>query len=264
METLGQSLKNIREEKGFTCEQIAESANAKVEHIRAIEEDNIHNRLAATYAKGFIKAYCEFLGIDSIPVMERFTNEYLPSTEKAAAPRMDVLQQRGRSTEKRKLRILVGAVLIAALLIVLIVTYRNYFWSGTTAKDISGITADLKPLPEEPAATEAFSSRETPAPKLSFQVEALEVLSAKVYDDEEVLIDAFSLMKGERSREYFGTNKLILELDNGSAAVITSPDSEPLNKIAEGKVRLVLTEKGFEVEKQNSPISPVDVSDTKQ
>lgn len=62
MRKAGEYLKNIREEKGYSIEQVSKGTKISAPVIRAIEGGRIDN-VEPIYLKGFLKLYCRFLGI---------------------------------------------------------------------------------------------------------------------------------------------------------------------------------------------------------
>jgi transcriptional regulator with XRE-family HTH domain len=79
-QSTGQFLRELREKKQCTLEQVAYATKIKVEHLEAIESDEIVTRVPVIYARGFVKAYAEFLGADSTLIVQRFKKEYSPSS----------------------------------------------------------------------------------------------------------------------------------------------------------------------------------------
>lgn len=64
MENIGTKLKKIRLEKGFTLEEVQKKTKIHLNILKAIEEDGIVN-LSPIYLKGFLKIYCNLLGVNS-------------------------------------------------------------------------------------------------------------------------------------------------------------------------------------------------------
>lgn len=63
MESSGARLKKIRLEKGLTLEDVQKKTKVHLDILKAIEEDTLVN-LNPIYLKGFLKIYCNFLGVD--------------------------------------------------------------------------------------------------------------------------------------------------------------------------------------------------------
>lgn len=58
----GEYLKNIREEKDYSVEEVSKATKISTPVIRAIEAGKLEN-VDPVYLKGFLKLYCRFLGI---------------------------------------------------------------------------------------------------------------------------------------------------------------------------------------------------------
>ncbi|MDD5730145.1 MAG: DUF4115 domain-containing protein [Candidatus Omnitrophica bacterium] len=71
MESAGARLRKLRLEKGFSLEEVHKKTKIHLNILKAIEEDNLAN-LSPIYIKGFLKIYCQFLGVDP----REYTQEY--------------------------------------------------------------------------------------------------------------------------------------------------------------------------------------------
>jgi len=54
-------------------DEVARAIKAKVLYVAAIENDQFHKLIAPIYAKGFIKLYAKFVGLDPTPFMRQFS-----------------------------------------------------------------------------------------------------------------------------------------------------------------------------------------------
>ena len=72
MATLGEKLKSAREQRGATPSQAAAATRIKMQHIEAMEADQFQRISAPTYAKGFLRMYAEYLGLDPAPLVREF------------------------------------------------------------------------------------------------------------------------------------------------------------------------------------------------
>lgn len=78
MNTIGQTLVEAREKKGVTTSEAAAATRIKVQHIEDLERNDFSNIAAATYAKGFIKLYADYLDLDSQPLIKEYMEYYAP------------------------------------------------------------------------------------------------------------------------------------------------------------------------------------------
>ena len=72
METIGQILKNAREKKGISIEELESSTHIVSKFIKALESDDFEVLPGEVYVKGFIKNLSDKLSLDSDIVFERY------------------------------------------------------------------------------------------------------------------------------------------------------------------------------------------------
>jgi cytoskeletal protein RodZ len=63
MESVGARLKKLRLEKGINLQEVYKKTKIHMDILRAIEDDSFIN-LSPVYIRGFLRIYCEYLGID--------------------------------------------------------------------------------------------------------------------------------------------------------------------------------------------------------
>lgn len=72
METIGQILRNAREKRGLSIEDLEESTHIVAKFIRALENEDFASLPGEIYVKGFIKNLSDKLSLDSQLVLERY------------------------------------------------------------------------------------------------------------------------------------------------------------------------------------------------
>lgn len=77
METLGQKLRAAREKKRVTLSKAAASTRIKIQNLEMMENDDFTRMPAPTYAKGFIRIYANFLGLDPAPLVQEYVDQHL-------------------------------------------------------------------------------------------------------------------------------------------------------------------------------------------
>lgn len=85
MATLGQQLKAAREAKGVSESEAGAATKILTRIITAMEADNFSGMAAPTYAKGFIRIYAGYLGLNPEPLIE----EYMAQHTAAPKPLID-------------------------------------------------------------------------------------------------------------------------------------------------------------------------------
>lgn len=83
-EELGQALREERERKGLTVTAVMEATKISRTSIEALEAGNRSNLPHPVYAKGFVKSYARFLGLDADELSMVVDREY---TDESCGPR---------------------------------------------------------------------------------------------------------------------------------------------------------------------------------
>ena len=63
-ETVGAALKAAREQRRLTLAQVSESTKVRTHYLQALESDDISAMPSAAQARGFLRLYADFLGLD--------------------------------------------------------------------------------------------------------------------------------------------------------------------------------------------------------
>ncbi len=86
--TIGQILREERERRQVTPSQAAAQTRIKVQHIEAMERSDFSPMAAPTYAKGFIRIYSEYLGLDPAPLIEMYVASAGQTTRPEPSPQV--------------------------------------------------------------------------------------------------------------------------------------------------------------------------------
>ena len=68
----GKSLREAREAKGYTISQIAEMTHIKPSVVEGLEKEDFSTIAAPIYGRGFVKLYCEAVGLEAKPFVDEF------------------------------------------------------------------------------------------------------------------------------------------------------------------------------------------------
>ncbi len=140
---IGAIMRAARENSGFTLDQVSKETRVHLSHLRAIEDMTPNLLGAPVYAKGYIKAYARFLGMDEQTTLERYLSECAilkdPEKQEIAPP---------ASSKSRKLPV---AVPMLGILIVALVGAAAAFFL---------LNGDKQPVAasDDPAATAAAAT----------------------------------------------------------------------------------------------------------
>jgi cytoskeleton protein RodZ len=64
MQTIGQRLKAVREEKNLSLEKVFQATRIRVNYLRALEDDDLSVMPSPVQARGYLRNYAEYLGLD--------------------------------------------------------------------------------------------------------------------------------------------------------------------------------------------------------
>ncbi len=72
----GKTLRMAREAKGLTPGQLAERTHMIVQTVEGLEREDFSRIVAPIYGRGFVKLYCEAVGLEPKPLVEAFMELY--------------------------------------------------------------------------------------------------------------------------------------------------------------------------------------------
>ena len=81
----GKTLRAARESKGLTPGQIAEKTHMMVQMVEGLEKEDFSKIVAPIYGRGFVKLYCEAVGLEPKPLVDAFMEIYSGSRGTCAA-----------------------------------------------------------------------------------------------------------------------------------------------------------------------------------
>jgi len=168
---LGEVLAAKRGERGLTIEQAAAATRIRAHYLSALESDELERLVAPVYAKGHLRTYARFLGLDPEPLVRMLKTEtqdphrLLSIGNRVVRPRM----------------VLTTPAIVAAGIVLLAGAFGGYAWRQ--------IQVDQRPAANSPAVqVAAVSPAATPAPTPKPQTRPIVV---EVRVTEEVWINVF-------------------------------------------------------------------------
>ena len=81
----GKTLRTAREAKGLTPGQIAERTHMIVQTVEGLEREDFSRIVAPIYGRGFVKLYCEAVGLEPQPLVDAFMEIYSSGRGTSAA-----------------------------------------------------------------------------------------------------------------------------------------------------------------------------------
>ena len=94
MPTVSEQLRQAREAKNLTVEQVVGITKIRTDHLRALEEGNFNVFSAPVYIRGFVRTYSTLLKLD-VPRVMAALEEELAQTTKFSEPPPLVQRPRG-------------------------------------------------------------------------------------------------------------------------------------------------------------------------
>jgi cytoskeleton protein RodZ len=120
---IGPSLREARTRRGLSLDDVTAGLRIRERYVTALEEERWELMPGEAYAKGFLRMYAEFLGLDGSLYVDEY-NERVPAHQEEALVPDSLAPSKGRS--RLLTRTIVGVVAVAVLVAAL-----NAFGSGT-------------------------------------------------------------------------------------------------------------------------------------
>ena len=86
MESIGRYLKNEREIRQVSLEELAQTTRIPLRHLSNLEDDHLERLPGDVFVRGFLKSYAKAVGLVPADVLRRFEGQSRPSIEPSAAP----------------------------------------------------------------------------------------------------------------------------------------------------------------------------------
>lgn len=84
MIAFGSTLRAAREAKGLSASNIAESTHMMIQTVEALETEDFSRIIAPIYGRGFVKLYCEAVGLEPKPMIDTFMELYTGKSDGSA------------------------------------------------------------------------------------------------------------------------------------------------------------------------------------
>lgn len=122
MKTVGQILKETREAKFYTLEEVEKATKIQKKMLEYLESDDYTKLPPATFVQGFIKNYAKFLNLDAQKLLAVFRREF--STDKNRIYIMDTFSKPIKTSPFS----LTPSRIISLVVISLILVFMGYLW----------------------------------------------------------------------------------------------------------------------------------------
>ncbi|HBQ50405.1 hypothetical protein A3B42_02115 [Candidatus Daviesbacteria bacterium RIFCSPLOWO2_01_FULL_38_10] len=122
MRTVGQVLKEEREKKFYTLEEIEKATKIRKELLEALEKDQYSKLPPPTFVQGFIKNYGRFLGLETTKLLAIYRREF---SEGKNPPR--ILETFSNPMDKKKIT-LTPAKFVGLVVLSMVAIFFIYLW----------------------------------------------------------------------------------------------------------------------------------------
>jgi hypothetical protein len=150
--TLGEVLRAERERQGVGLDQIEAATRIRAARLRAIEEDRLDALPAEAYARGFVRAYADQLGMDADAAVRLFNDQWSLRSDPDPEPAPPIRPPLAAAAARP-----LGVVSVVLALALLVVSVTVFLMRGG---DRSSPAAQSPPTSHAP-----FSAANNPPPK---------------------------------------------------------------------------------------------------
>lgn len=123
MRTVGQILKQEREAKFYSLEEIEKATKIRKELLEALEKDETHKLPPPTFVQGFIKNYGKFLGLDPNKLMAIYKRDF---SDRKNPPK--IMQSFSSPLGKNSRLQFTPAKFLAGIVFSLVLIFFIYLW----------------------------------------------------------------------------------------------------------------------------------------
>lgn len=132
--TPGQLLKEARQKKGLSLEQVANKLNLRAHNIEAIEGDEDDSNLSATFTKGYLKVYAKFVDVKESEILQAY--EHINAVDKEPAKLQSFSRRVAKQTSDARLMML-------TYFIITIVIALSVLWWFQQSDDVAVLQTPL-------------------------------------------------------------------------------------------------------------------------
>lgn len=161
---LGDTLRDARQARGISLETAERETKIRAKYISALEDDNLAGLPGPVYARGFLRNYAAYLGLDPDAAIDMFDNQSQPTRNKIRAARGepvprsktrgDKINIQPLSPEPIDTRVRFGSSYIAISLLALPLIIAFYFiYSAYAGRNRETLPIDTTALSRPPTLT---------------------------------------------------------------------------------------------------------------
>ena len=237
MSELGDLLRQARERKGVTLEQVEAATRIRLKFLDALERGDYASMPGEVYVRGFVRSYASFLGLDPQEALSHHTPTSEGATAPAEAPATSLVlvsMEPGRS-----LRSVIVALAVVASILLVILAVQRQVWKlfptplavkpALTSTSEPAPTDTQRPVPSatqaptaEPAAEPSATTDPSPSPSATAGVAVRLVVTGRSWL--QVTVDDQIVYSGvlmDVTREWSGSQQIGVRIGDASRVDVT-------------------------------------------
>jgi cytoskeleton protein RodZ len=110
------SLREARMRQVLDLPEIEQATKVRGRYLRALEDEQFDGLPAATYVKGFLRTYADYLGLDGQLYVDEYNSRYVAGEDDPPLRRSGVTPSYGSRVERRVVVLTLGAIVILTAL----------------------------------------------------------------------------------------------------------------------------------------------------
>ena len=157
METVGQQLRQARESRGLSLEEVSRGTRIRLSYLQSLEDEEFDRLPAVVYARGFLRTYAMFLGLDPEPLLKQFEQAFHPILPSRPKPSSETPVRMWRGPSPRAILSSVVLVLVVAVIAFVFHQYSLFVAANAAAANqaapVSTVRSFQSTMPAIPTVT---------------------------------------------------------------------------------------------------------------
>ena len=264
MSHIGERLKKLRQEKNISLEEIANKTNIKADYLRSIETGDFCSLPTYVHARGFVKIYGCFLGLDGLALSKTLSIEDVEGNVQRIGVQNSFKQRISWAQVKQELlsqvkanqkKIILAIVIFMGFLFMLYIvkTFIIKIKQHIAIKNKEDVVLQeqvvLQPEKTQKEVTPSFSrDYSITEPFLRLSVKAIHNVWFSVVVDGDLVFEG--ILSSGSVENWKAENNICLKVSNAGALKLTLNDNDFGTLGQDGEVirNMVITKDGIDVE----------------
>lgn len=240
---IGPTLRKARNRRKVELSEVEAAIKIRVRYLQAIENEEWDALPGDAYARGFIRTYAYYLGLDGERLADDYRRTIAPAGDERAPKRVEPVPTAVRDEGTRfSSRLLIPTVCLVLVAVVVVIALASGGGGGAST------TQSRQPKGQS---TKSGQANVAVKPGVTIRlVASAEVWTCLLDTDNKALVDGEILTAGSEAGP-FRSNGFELALGNGSARILVDgkpasipPSSSPVGYRIDGRGGLIALEEG--------------------